>query len=191
VPRPSPILEKEKLEVYPGTPVAWNETPRVAANTFDALRKEYGEDCCSDVYCKSPLNDPELLWFAGKVAMRPKTAATAEQAILSQKRLILEYAKGQLRPQNFGGKYASTLELWLAPGDSELDAVQNKISLQKIDGSATDLVEAFTVSDVGFNPEIYIGDEVQQGGLRIKQDDEGNPVKAVFDINESLYLINF
>jgi hypothetical protein len=159
---------------------------RVAANTFDALRKEYGEDCCGDVYCKSPLNDPELLWFVGKVAVRPNTAATAEQAILSQKRLILEYAKGQLRPQNFGGKYASTLELWLAPGDSELDAVQNKISLQKIDGSATDLVEDFAVSDVGFNPEIYIGDEVQQGGLRIKRDDEGNPVKAVFDINESL-----
>jgi hypothetical protein len=159
---------------------------RQAANNFDALRKEYGKECCHDLYCKSPLNDPELLWFVGKIAVRPNTAATPQQAVLSQKRIILEYSKTKLRPQNFGGKYASTLELWLAPGDSEMDVVQNKLALEKVKGSATDLSEDFSIVDVGYNPEIYLGDEVAQGGLRIKRDENGEPVKAPFEINESM-----
>ncbi|KAL3936224.1 MAG: hypothetical protein SGBAC_008408 [Bacillariaceae sp.] len=157
---------------------------RVAANTFDKLREDYGKDYTSDVYCKSPLNDPELLWFVGKINIRPDTAATPEQAVIAQKRLILEYAKRELRPQNLGGKYASSLELWLAPGDSEMDAVQNKVSLAKVDGSVADLCEDFSVNDVGYNPEIYVGDEAEKGGLRIKRDDDGNPIKEVFEINQ-------
>jgi hypothetical protein len=132
------------------------------------------------------LNDEETFWFVGKIAFRPGTAATPEQAVLSQKRLILEYAKRELRPQNLGGKYSSSLELWLAPCDSEMDAVQNKISLTKVEGSTDDLVEDFTVKDAGYNPEIYVGDEVEKGGLRIKRDAQGNPVKPVFEVNESL-----
>lgn len=159
---------------------------RQAANNFDDLRKEYGGECVSDLYCRSPLNDPELLWFLGKVAVRPNTSATAEQAVISQKRLILEYAKRELRPQNLGGKYANSLELWLAPGDSEMDAVQNKISLNPIAGSTADLAEDFRVVDVGYNPEIYVQDERAQGGLRIKRDSQGHPVKPVFEVNQSL-----
>ena len=159
---------------------------RAAANNFDRLRKDYGKEFTNDVYCKSPLNDPELLWFVGKVNIRPDTDATPEQAVISQKRIILEYAKRELRPQNFGGKFADSLELWLAPGDSEMDAVQNKISLKKVDGSTADLSENFSVNDVGYNPEIYVGDEREKGGLRIKRDNDGNPVKPVFEVNESM-----
>ena len=36
---------------------------------------------------------------------------TKEEAVVSQKRLILEYARNQLRPQNIGGLYARNLEL--------------------------------------------------------------------------------
>ena len=42
------------------------------------------------------------------------------EAVISQKRLILEYAKNQLRPQNMGGPYSKNLELWSAPGKSAL-----------------------------------------------------------------------
>ena len=35
---------------------------------------------------------------------------TKEKAVISQKRLILEYAKNQLRPQNMGGLYTWNLE---------------------------------------------------------------------------------
>ena len=137
-------------------PGAGTKPLRNAANTFDKLRQDYGKDCTNDVYCRSPDNDIETFWFVGKVAVRPDTAATPDQAVISQKRLILEYAKSELRPQNFAGKYASTLELWLAPGDSEMDAVQNKVSLTKVNGSMSDLVDDFNVKDVGFNPEIYV-----------------------------------
>jgi hypothetical protein len=138
------------------SPGAGTKPLRAAANAFDKIRHEFEKDCTSDVYCRSPDNDIETFWFVGKVAVRPETSATPDQAVISQKRLILEYAKSELRPQNFAGRYASTLELWLAPGDSEMDAVQNKVSLTKVDGSMSDLVDDFNVNDVGFNPEIYV-----------------------------------
>mmetsp|Transcript_37452 Transcript_37452/g.68806 ORF Transcript_37452/g.68806 Transcript_37452/m.68806 type:complete len:126 (+) Transcript_37452:702-1079(+) len=108
---------------------------------------------------------------------------TESEAILSQKRLILEYAKNELRPQNMGGPYAKNLELWSAPGDSEMDVVQNKVTLVPVTGSTRDLREGFNVKDVGLNPEIYVGDEIKKGGLRVVRDAEGKPVKSVFEIN--------
>lgn len=80
---------------------------------------------------------------------------TITEAILSQKRLILEYAKCELRPQNMGlPQYAPHLELWMAPGDSEMDVARNHITLVKIEGSSKDLREGFNVNDVGYNPEV-------------------------------------
>jgi hypothetical protein len=173
---------------------------RIAANTFDTLRKDYGEDACHDIYVRSPLNDASTFWFVGKVARctdedklvegngdATKSVPTPHDAVISQKRLILEYAKRELRPQNMGGPFSEGLELWIAerPGDREMDAVQNKISLEHVTGSLAALSEGFHVANVGYNPEIYVGDEVTKGGLRIIRDDEGKPVKPVFDINES------
>jgi len=164
---------------------------RIAANTFDHIRKKYGKEATTDLYVKSPLNDPQLCWYVGKVIRimdasdkdkKGSTLPTELDAVISQKRLILEYAKNQLRPQNFGGPYSKNLEVWIAPGDSEMDVVQNKISLMKVTGSLKDLSEGFSVSDVGFNPEIYVGDEQKEGGLRVKRDENGDPVRAVFEI---------
>jgi hypothetical protein len=164
---------------------------RQAALAFDALRQTYGPDCTNDVYCRSPINDPKLYWFVGKIATKPDTVATPQQAILSQKRIILEYAKRELRPQNFATSLecAAALELWIAPGDSEMDVVQNKVGLTQVIGSATPefLHENFSVTTmVGFNPEIYVGDERIQGGLRVERDEEGQPIKPVFEVNQSL-----
>lgn len=91
-----------------------------------------------------------------------------------------------LRPQNLGGKYASTLELWLAPPDSEMDVAQNKVTLQRVVGSAADLPEEFNVASVGYNPEIYVGDEVTQGGLRVERDEEGRPTKPVYEVQQTV-----
>lgn len=161
---------------------------RQAATTFDALRKEFGVEYCRDVYVRAPLNDDTTFWFVGKIAITGADASiTPEMAIWSQKRLILEYAQHQLRPQNLGGKFATGQEIWLAPGDSEMNVVQNKIQLTKVEGSASDLPPGFVVKDtVGFNPEIYVGDEVHKGGLRVQRDPEtGNPIKPVFEVNQS------
>jgi hypothetical protein len=107
-------------------------------------------------------------------------------ACLSQKRIILEYSKQHLRPHNFGGKFAPKLELWLAPADSEMDVAQNKVTLIPVRGSAADLPNTFSVDTVGYNPEIYIGDEVAKGGLRVERDEQGRPTKPVFQVNEAI-----
>jgi len=165
---------------------------RIAANTFDSIRSKYGRECTTDLYVRSPNNDKYLCWFVGKVARRlnhddselvGQTVPTEMEAVLSQKRIILEYAKNQLRPQNFGGPYSNYLEIWMAPGDSEMDVVQNKITLVKAIGSVgKDLSDGFHVADVGFNPEIYIGDEKMEGGLRVQRDEDGRPMKPIFEI---------
>jgi len=54
---------------------------------------------------------PEELPGPDTAEVSTPRAATALQAALSQKRLIFEYSKRELRPQNLGGKYASALEL--------------------------------------------------------------------------------
>jgi hypothetical protein len=181
------VSTENKVRSVSGHAGSGEKPLRQAANTFDAIRKEHGKEWSNDVYCYSPLNDEETFWYVGKIAFKPGTAATALQAALSQKRLIFEYSKRELRPQNLGGKYASALELWLAPGDSEMDAVQNKISLTKVEGTTKDLLPDFSVKDVGYNPEIYVGDEVEKGGLRVKRNPTtGEALKPVFEVNESM-----
>ena len=181
------VSTENKVRSVSGHAGSGEKPLRQAANTFDAIRKDHGKESTHDVYCYSPLNDEETFWFVGKIAVRPGTAATPLQAALSQKRLIFEYSKRELRPQNLGGKYAAALELWLAPGDTEMDAVQNKITLTKVEGTTKDLLPDFSVKDVGYNPEIYVGDEVETGGLRIKRNPTtGEPIKPVFQVNESM-----
>jgi hypothetical protein len=158
---------------------------RKAANLFDDIRKELGPEACNDVYVRAPANSETTLWFVGKVAFRG--SATAQQAAVAQKRVILEYSKSELRPQNLGGSYSKNLELWLAPGDSEMDVVRNVVELEQVKGSASDLPddEDF-LNNVGFNPEIYVGDERLQGGFRVERDAEGKPIKPTFEVNESV-----
>ncbi|KAL3807436.1 hypothetical protein ACHAXA_003965 [Cyclostephanos tholiformis] len=62
-----------------------------------------------------------------------------------------------------GGAYASGLELWSAPGDSEMDVVRNAVALERVVGSTRDIRDGFDVNDVGYNPEIYVGEEKVKG----------------------------
>lgn len=164
---------------------------RQAATMFDSLRKEQGAPACNDVYLRSPDDSRTTFWFVGKIARNVVNSETAHyiptptEAVLSQKRIILEYAKQHLRPQNFGGRYAASLELWLAPADSEMDVVQNKVTLERVKGSVADLSDDFSVTKVGFAPEIYVGDELNKGGLRVERDEEGRPNKPQFEVNQS------
>ena len=201
-------IDAPKVRSVSGYTGSGTKVLATAANNFDRIRKLFGKTATTDVYVRSPLNDESVFWFVGKV-IRMITDEEAKQeegggndnndtpsenelvgtvypteveAILSQKRLILEYAKNQLRPQNMAGPYSSALELWSAPGDSEMDVVQNKVTLVKIDGSSRDLRDGFNVKDVGYNPEIYVGEEKEKGGLRVVRDGEGRPVKPAFDI---------
>lgn len=189
-PNESNLKNTGKTRVVSGYTGSGTKPLRIAANTFDSIRKQYEKECLTDLYLRSPSNDKQLCWFVGKTARKlsqddceGSSTPTELEAVISQKRLIIEYAKNQLRPQNFGGPYSKDLELWIAPGDTEMDVVQNKISLKKVVGSIKDLSEGFSVSDVGFNPEIYVGDEMKEGGLRVSRDEKGHPIKSVFEIN--------
>ncbi|GKY95738.1 hypothetical protein MPSEU_000534600 [Mayamaea pseudoterrestris] len=157
---------------------------RKAALLFDSIRKEHGVSASSDVYVRSPSNNKTTFWFVGKIAYQ--NGATAEQAAVAQKRLIFEYSKLELRPQNLGGPFSHDLELWLAPGDSEMDTVQNKVNLEPVIGSASALPDNFDLGNIGFNPEIYVtADERLEGGLRVQRDEHGKPTKSKFDVNLS------
>jgi hypothetical protein len=125
-----------KVRTVSGVTGSGTKPLRIAANTFDAIRKKYEAASTSDVYVKAPLNDPKTFWFVGKVNRRLDiddeelvglSVPTEAEAVLSQKRLILEYSKTKLRPQNLGGPFAKDLEIWTAPGDSEMDVVKNLV----------------------------------------------------------------
>ena len=100
---------------------------------------------------------------------------------MSQKRLILEYAKNQLRPQNMGEGIRAEPRALDAPRDLDMNVVQNKVDFARVAGLSRDLREGFHVKDVGFSLEIYMGDEKDE--LRVVRDGEGWPVKPVFNIN--------
>jgi len=162
---------------------------RKAINTYEDLvvaqNKDPSSVSRSDVYIRSPQNSATIFWFVGKVAHRQDT--NAWMACVAQKRLILEYAVQKLRPQNFGGMYQSSLELWTAPGDSEMDVVQNKVNLTStVEYSLNDLDVDFRLDAVGYSPEIYVGDEIHQGGLRVERNVDGTTMHPVFEVNESM-----
>uniref|UniRef100_A0A7S1FWU7 Uncharacterized protein n=1 Tax=Corethron hystrix TaxID=216773 RepID=A0A7S1FWU7_9STRA len=190
----SPAADNTKVRTVSGFSGSGTKPLRIAANTFDRIYQKHGKECAADLYVRSPANDADLgreptYWFVGKVVADPDAGPpppSVRAAVLAQKRLVLEYAQRELRPQNLGGKYANGLQIWTAPGDSELDVVQNKVPLTRVEGSTADLLaeENFDVRDVGFNPEIYVGDEIRDGGLRVTRDEEGKPTRPVFEINE-------
>ena len=89
---------------------------------------------------------------------------------MSKERLMLDYVKNQLWPQNIGGPSVRNLELWMANGDLDMNVVQNKVGLVRVAGSGRDLREGFHVKDAGFGPEIYVGNMKKDGGLRVVRD---------------------
>ena len=51
-----------------------------------------------------------------------------------------------------------------------MEDAKNKVDLAHVAGSSRDLREGFHVKDAGFGPEIYVGDEKKDGGLRLVRD---------------------
>lgn len=178
---------------------------RKVSSQFDSIRKTYGKDACRDVYVRSPLHSPTTYWFVGKIACRPLPSEQQQddssidqpttqeevdaprliQTALAMKRIIFEYAKDQLRPTVMGGKYASALELWLAPADSELETATNKVSLRPVVKAAAVDAVVLEASEIGYDPEIYLGEERVKGGLRVELDEEGVPIKPPYEVNLS------
>mmetsp|Transcript_1028 Transcript_1028/g.1785 ORF Transcript_1028/g.1785 Transcript_1028/m.1785 type:complete len:254 (-) Transcript_1028:387-1148(-) len=137
---------------------------------YNNIRKVGGRDCVQDVYAKDPNTSGNSVryWFVGKVA-RCTGTVSQELAIARQFNLIEEHAT-RIRPIELGRSFGS-LEIYVAPGDTELLCAQNDpgIRLQKVpryvEGS-----ENVALLEVGLNLEIVTN---QGAGFCVVRTEDG------------------
>jgi hypothetical protein len=170
-------------------------------NNFVGIREAAGKDMTNDVYVREP--DSGIFWFAGKVArvsgmshwmilmasvlghcvcmfelrqlIRSSLFAlkdvSLEQCISRQYPLIEQHA-ANLRPIELF-PHRGQLEIWTAPGDSELDVAYNRpnVVFEK-QSRVVDGASKVKNSLIGFQGEVY-----QQGeeGFRTWRTEDGRP----------------
>jgi hypothetical protein len=140
---------------------------------FCDIREAGGVQMTNDVYVRDPNNN--IFWFVGKVAR--VSDVTVAQCVGRQYDLIVQHAK-QLRPLELSSCKFGALELWTAPGDSELQVAYNKpdLIMEKMErpDDAAAITAAVNKNYVGFQGEIY-----QQGedGFRTWRTDDGRAAK--------------
>ena len=120
--------------------------------TFTAIRDAGGPEITNDIYVRS--SESDTFWFIGKVARI--SDVSIEKAIARQYPLIEEHA-ARLRPMELYPKKGS-LEIWIAPGDSEMDVAYNRPNVQfRKMGRPEDVDGADDVRniEVGFAGEVY------------------------------------
>eukprot|EP00537_Pseudo-nitzschia_pungens_P011447 CAMPEP_0172389806 /NCGR_PEP_ID=MMETSP1061-20121228/6608_1 /TAXON_ID=37318 /ORGANISM="Pseudo-nitzschia pungens, Strain cf. pungens" /LENGTH=275 /DNA_ID=CAMNT_0013120033 /DNA_START=224 /DNA_END=1051 /DNA_ORIENTATION=- len=161
---------ESKIPVPPDMTYVERNVKRCHEN-FLNLRNVGGKDLCNDVYAKSPVQKEEL-WYVGKVAKI--TDVTLEDCIARQWNIIETHATN-LRPIELY-PHRGNLELWTAPGDSELEVAYNRPSLvmtkmEKYEVPAKDLKNNL----IGFQGEVY-----QEGeeGFRTWRTEDGSPARA-------------
>ena len=138
-------------------------------SNFCDIRDAGGVDVTNDVYVRDPGN--EIFWFAGKVA-RVSDVSLA-QCIARQYPLIEQHA-ANLRPLELAPKKGS-LEIWAAPGDSEMQVAYNQpdLIMEKIPRNVEG-ASAVNKNFIGFQGEIYdSGDE----GFRTWRTNDGKAAK--------------
>lgn len=121
---------------------------------FDSIKAVAGVELTNDVYARDPTSD--TFWFVGKVA---RTSDTPIENVIARQWSMIEEHSARLRPVELYPKWGE-LELWVAPGDSELDVAYCKpevVFLQMfrdVNGAS----EVRNV-EVGFAGELYEGSE--------------------------------
>jgi len=134
---------------------------------FCAIRDAGGKEMTNDVYVREP--NSGVFWFAGKVAR--VSDVSLQDAVARQWPLIEQHA-ANLRPIELY-PHRGQVEIWTAPGDSELEVAYNRPSVifQKMnkEASGTKIKNVM----VGFQGEVY-----QQGeeGFRTWRTEDGRPV---------------
>ena len=136
---------------------------------FLAIRQAGGKEMCNDIYVREPKS--EIFWYAGKTARI--SDVSLEQCIARQWPLIEQHA-ANLRPiELFPSR--GHLEIWTAPGDSELDVAYNRPTLvmqkQQRQVEGADKVKS---NFVGFQGEVY---QKGEEGFRTWRTDDGLPAR--------------
>jgi len=134
---------------------------------FVAIRDAGGAEVTNDMYVRDPETD--IFWFVGKVAR--VSGVTLKQAIARQWAMVEEHA-ARLRPLEIYPKRGG-LEIWSAPGDSELDVAYNKPSIQfiKMDQNVEGADKIKNLM-LGFQGELY---EPGEDGFRTRRTNDGMP----------------
>ena len=136
-----------------------------------------------DVYARVPPSEDgtpsTTLYFVGKVI-----AETAEPAasLAAQELLVKEHAR-LYQPSVFADCADEKLELWLAPGNSEMRVAQNKVALTRWEPPSED-TPLPSAGACGFEPETapppHMGNV---GPLKVERAANGLPVGVPFDTN--------
>ena len=139
--------------------------------TFVDIRQVGGKDVTNDVYVRVPSQD--VFWYSGKVAK--VSDVTLEECVGRQWAMIERHACN-LRPIELY-PHRGTLEIWTAPGDSELDVAYNRPSVQMVKMTKpTEIITNRQVSNnkIGFQGEVYHDGEQ---GFRTWRTDDGLPAR--------------
>jgi len=142
-----------------------------AHETFLGLRTIGNKEVCHDVYAKSPKPSVDEVWYVGKVA---KVSDVALEDCIARQWNLIETHATNLRPIELY-PHRGNLELWTAPGDTELEVAYNRpeLVLQKMTPFAVTAKE-LNSNRIGFQGEVY-----QEGeeGFRSWRNPDGSPAR--------------
>jgi hypothetical protein len=134
---------------------------------FHDIRGAGGQNMTNDVYVREP--EALVFWYIGKVAR--VTEVSLEQTVARQWHMIERHA-GNIRPIELR-PHRGTLEIWTAPGDSEMLVAYNNPSckFQKMNRQV-DGASKVRSNIIGFQGEVY---EKGEAGFRAWRTEEGLP----------------
>jgi len=137
---------------------------------FLSLRNIGGKEICNDVYAKSPVAKEEI-WYVGKVA---KVSDVSLEDSISRQWNLIETHATNLRPIELY-PHRGRLELWTAPGDSELEVAYNRPELKLTRMERYEVTpQQLRNNLIGFQGEVY-----QEGeeGFRSWRKEDGSPAR--------------
>jgi len=147
---------------------------RKLALLYDSIIKITSKEKIKDVYVLDTAAAPGkgengdvkeigMFWFVGKIASRedsedPEVLVSSSS---SHKGTIYSHAKNLVLKLRQSHK----LSLFTAPGNTEMNVVRNLVELTPL-LAVPPSSSSLEGQELGFNPEIYVGDELLKGGLR-------------------------
>jgi len=163
------VIEPTRKLVIPADMQYTPQNVAKQGKTFKSIYAAGGKDTVMDIYVRDP--DTSTFWFVGKVA-RCTGTVTPQGAVSRQWNLIEQHA-ARLRPNDLGVKFGK-LQIWAAPGDSEMDVAYNRPFVKFVKMSPPEGVVDVPIAEVGFSGEVYVGGEE---GFRTARTEEGLPAK--------------
>lgn len=155
-----------------------------AHQTFYAIRGVGGKEMTNDVYVRDPV-EKEVFWFTGKVA---RVSDIALEDCIQRLYPMIERHACHLRPKELY-PHRGSLEVWTAPGDSELEVAYNRSTIRlkqflhteewRYNSNRSSISSSkyplhVKAAMVGFQGEVY---ENGEDGFRTWRNDDGMPAR--------------